>query len=184
VALARLTLHGANFLLLDEPTNHLDLASQEILEDVLRNFPGTVLLVSHDRYLVQALATHVWRVDGEELRAYEGAYEDYQRLRAIEEGRQPAAADEAAERAVAADRDRERMREERRQRKAAEKQAEQMAALENRIGALEAKLASLSTQLEAASLAGDVGKIHSLGVTYEATEAELHQVMGAWAEVV
>ena len=75
------------------------------------------------------------------------------------------------------------MREERRQRKAAEKQAEQTAALESRISALEAKMASLSTQLEAASLAGDVGKIHSLGVTYEVTETELHRVMGEWAEV-
>jgi ATP-binding cassette subfamily F protein 3 len=176
-------LQGANFLLLDEPTNHLDLASQEILEDVLRNFPGTVLLVSHDRYLVQALATHIWRVAGDELRAYEGNYEDYQRLRAGEEGRQPDAADEAAERAAATERDRERMREERRQRKAAEKQAEQTALLESQIDALEVKLASLSTQLEAASLAGDVGKIHSLGVAYEATEAELHRVMGEWAEV-
>jgi ATP-binding cassette subfamily F protein 3 len=87
VALARLTLQGANFLLLDEPTNHLDIASQEILENVLRRFPGTVLLVSHDRYLVQALATHIWRVDGDELRAYEGNYTDYLRLREAEADR-------------------------------------------------------------------------------------------------
>ena len=81
VALARLTLQGANLLLLDEPTNHLDLASQEILEDVLSQFPGTILLVSHDRYLVQALATHIWRVAGDELRVYKGNYEEYLRLR-------------------------------------------------------------------------------------------------------
>ena len=56
VALARLTLEGANLLLLDEPTNHLDIQSQEVLEDVLRSFPGTVLLVTHDRYLVEAVA--------------------------------------------------------------------------------------------------------------------------------
>ncbi len=85
VALARLTLQGANFLLLDEPTNHLDIASQEILEDVLQRFAGTILLVSHDRYLVQALASHIWRVTGEELRAYKGNYDEYLRLRAVEE---------------------------------------------------------------------------------------------------
>jgi hypothetical protein len=75
------------------------------------------------------------------------------------------------------------MREERRQRKAAEKLAEQAAALEARIHALEAGLATLSTQLEVASLAGDVGRIHSLGVTYEETEAELRRVMAEWAEM-
>ena len=84
VALARLTLQGANFLLLDEPTNHLDITSQEILEDVLRQFPGTVLLVSHDRYLVQSIATHIWRVDGDALRAYKGNYQDYLRFREAE----------------------------------------------------------------------------------------------------
>ena len=84
VALARLTLQGSNFLLLDEPTNHLDLASQEILEEVLGHFPGTVLLVSHDRYLVQALATHIWRVAGNELRADKGNYTEYQRQVALE----------------------------------------------------------------------------------------------------
>jgi ATP-binding cassette subfamily F protein 3 len=184
VALARLTLQGANFLLLDEPTNHLDLASQEVLEDVLRRFPGTILLVTHDRYLVQALATHIWRVAGDELRAYKGNYEEYLRQRASEEGRQiEATTPEVAERAAEVERDRERMREERRQRKATEKLAEQSAALERQIHELEARLSGLSTQLEAASLAGDVGKIHSLGVTYEATEAELRRTMAAWAEL-
>ena len=63
VALAKLTMENANFLLLDEPTNHLDILSQEVLEDVLTSFPGTILFVSHDRYLIDALATHVWAVE-------------------------------------------------------------------------------------------------------------------------
>ena len=63
VALAKLTLIGANFLMLDEPTNHLDIPSQENLENVLSNFSGTVLLVSHDRYFVDALATHTWALE-------------------------------------------------------------------------------------------------------------------------
>jgi len=179
VALARLTLHGANLLLLDEPTNHLDLDTQEILEQVLRQFPGTILLVTHDRYLVQALATHIWRVAGDELSAYKGNYEVYLRQRAAEaEAKvEVKAEDEAPEY------DRERAREERRQRKAAERLAEQAMAMEQEIHALEAKLSTLGVQLEAASLAGDVGKIHSLGLTYEATEAELHRVMHEWAEL-
>jgi len=64
-----LALHPANFLLLDEPTNHLDIEAQEMLEDTLRAFPGTVLMVSHDRYLIDRLATQVWELrDGEPIR--------------------------------------------------------------------------------------------------------------------
>jgi ATP-binding cassette subfamily F protein 3 len=185
VALARLTLQGANFLLLDEPTNHLDLDSQEILEEVLREFPGTVLLVSHDRYLVQALATHVWRVAGEELRAYKGNYEEYLRQREAEQAprvesetvQTPAGADNGR------DEDRERAREERRLRKAAEKQAEQAAIIESRITALEETLAGLSAELEGASLAGDVGRVQALGTRYASIEAELSEMLSEWAEV-
>jgi ATP-binding cassette subfamily F protein 3 len=189
VALARLTLQGANFLLLDEPTNHLDLASQEILEDVLRRFPGTVLLVSHDRYLVQALATHVWRVAGDELRAYKGNYEEYLRQRAAEqasaEGRAvpPKAPQSSAEGIDNRNGDREHAREERRLRKAAERQAEQAAALESGIRALEKTLARLSAELEAASLAGDVATVQSLGVQYQTTDAALGQMLSEWAEL-
>jgi ATP-binding cassette, subfamily F, member 3 len=185
VALARLTLQGANFLLLDEPTNHLDLASQEILEDVLREFPGTVLLVSHDRYLVQALATHIWRVAGDELRAYKGNYEEYLRQRAAEQALQVSieTPPPPTGRNDSRDGDRERAREERRLRKAAEKQAEQAAAIESGIRTLEANLAWLSAELEAASLAGDVAKVQALGMQYQSTDAELSQMLSAWAEL-
>ena len=76
LALACLALQGANLLLLDEPTNHLDLPSQEILQRILVEFNGTVLLVSHDRYLVDAVATQVWEAHPEEksLATYRGNY--------------------------------------------------------------------------------------------------------------
>jgi ATP-binding cassette subfamily F protein 3 len=185
VALARLTLQGANFLLLDEPTNHLDLDTQEILEQVLKQFPGSVLLVTHDRWIAQSLATQVWRVDGDEMRAYKGNYEEYLKLRALEaEGALPGAnRNDAAREKAQLEADRERAREERRQRKAAEKRAEQAAAMEARIHELESRLGQLSNQLEAASIAGDVAKVHRLGVEYQQTDAELHRVMSEWAEL-
>jgi ATP-binding cassette subfamily F protein 3 len=76
LALACLALQGANLLLLDEPTNHLDLPSQEILQRILVEFNGTVLLVSHDRYLVDAVATQVWEAQPEEktLATFRGNY--------------------------------------------------------------------------------------------------------------
>ncbi len=79
LALARLALQGANLLLLDEPTNHLDLPSQEILQRVLTEFGGTILLVSHDRYLIDAMASQVWEVVPNErrLRTFKGTYSEY-----------------------------------------------------------------------------------------------------------
>jgi len=79
--------------------------------------------------------------------------------------------------------DRERAREERRQRKAAERRAEAAAAMERQIHALEGRLAGLSTQLEAASLAGDVARVHRLGIEYQQTDADLHRIMAEWAEL-
>jgi ATP-binding cassette subfamily F protein 3 len=86
LALAKLVLSGANLLLLDEPTTHLDLPSQEALQSALAVFPGTILLVTHDRYLVEALATQVWLVDdaGGRLRVYPGGYFHFQAARAAE----------------------------------------------------------------------------------------------------
>jgi ATP-binding cassette, subfamily F, member 3 len=62
LALAILAAQGANFLLLDEPTNHLDIPAQEVLQAVLERYDGTILLVSHDRYLVSHLATQIWAI--------------------------------------------------------------------------------------------------------------------------
>lgn len=79
LALACLALQGSNLLLLDEPTNHLDLPSQEILQTVLADFRGTILLVSHDRYLIDALATQIWEVEPKNraLTSFKGTYSEY-----------------------------------------------------------------------------------------------------------
>ena len=82
LALSLLALEGANFLLLDEPTNHLDIPSQEVLQEVLEEFNGTILLVSHDRYLVDRLATEIWSLEGGELRVYPANYQAYLAQRA------------------------------------------------------------------------------------------------------
>ena len=79
LALAKLSLTDANLLLLDEPSNHLDIASQEILQTVLADFNGTIILVSHDRYLIDALATQIWFIDDREqsLEIFKGNYTEY-----------------------------------------------------------------------------------------------------------
>ena len=73
--------HTPNVLILDEPTNHLDIESREALEDALRAFPGAILLVSHDRALLDAVGTRTVAVEDRALRSYEGGWPEYVRVR-------------------------------------------------------------------------------------------------------
>ncbi|MBX9602142.1 MAG: ABC-F family ATP-binding cassette domain-containing protein [Bryobacteraceae bacterium] len=81
-ALARLLLQPSNFLLLDEPTNHLDMRAKDVLLESLADFGGTVVLVSHDRYFIDKLATRVFEVEGGAVTPYPGNYEEYLRRKA------------------------------------------------------------------------------------------------------
>ncbi len=76
-ALLRLLMHPANFLLLDEPTNHLDMRAKDILLEALAAYTGTVVLVSHDRYFIDKLATRVFEIGDGRVEIYPGNYEDY-----------------------------------------------------------------------------------------------------------
>ena len=77
VILSKLVYSKANFLILDEPTNHLDIASVEVLEDALAEFPGTILFASHDRYLLTRVANRIIELDNGEIRFYPGGFEYY-----------------------------------------------------------------------------------------------------------
>ena len=81
LSLAMLVGSGANVLILDEPTNHLDLESREALEEALRTFPGAVLLVSHDRALLDAVGSRTVAFEGTALRNYSGGWAEYMRAR-------------------------------------------------------------------------------------------------------
>jgi ATP-binding cassette subfamily F protein 3 len=81
LSLAILVQSGANLLILDEPTNHLDVESREALEDALRSFPGTVLLVSHDRALLDAVGTRTIAIEDGTLHSYAGGWAEYVRVR-------------------------------------------------------------------------------------------------------
>jgi ATP-binding cassette, subfamily F, member 3 len=82
LGLAVVVASGANFLVLDEPTNHLDLASREALEEALEAFPGTVLLVTHDRALLDAVAHRTAAIEEGTINTYDGGWADYQEARA------------------------------------------------------------------------------------------------------
>jgi len=85
VAIARILLVPANLLLLDEPTHHLDLAGKEVLEDALTQYPGAVVVVTHDRSLMASLATRVIEIRDGRVIPYPGGYEDYESARLARE---------------------------------------------------------------------------------------------------
>ncbi len=101
-ALARLLLRPSNFLLLDEPTNHLDLRAKDVLLESLREYSGTLVFVSHDRYFIDRLATRIFEAADGTVRVYPGNYEDYLWRKSAEAGEKAAPASPAEAPAVEA----------------------------------------------------------------------------------
>jgi ATP-binding cassette subfamily F protein 3 len=171
LALAKLSLTKANLLLLDEPTNHLDIPAQEILQEVLAQYQGTILLVSHDRYLIDALATQIWHVNPDEtyLRIFEGSYSQYQAILEDERAKQITASPKVAEDA-------------RYQQKQAANQEKhlrkRMEALEEQITQLEDKLAGLARKLETPPAQTDL--VEQLGIEYVDTQNEINCLVMEW----
>jgi ATP-binding cassette subfamily F protein 3 len=77
VAFAKLILSGANLLVLDEPTNYMDIGSREKIEQVLGEFEGSIIFVTHDRYFIKELANRIFVIEDRGLRCYDGGYEYY-----------------------------------------------------------------------------------------------------------
>lgn len=195
LALAILAVTGANFLLLDEPTNHLDIPSQEVLQAVLEKYDGTIVLVSHDRYLVNQLATQIWAIEPEEaqLTVFEGSYEAY--LLKREEAAQAAAeqaereatspsldwlaemetfvppevADDVAEVLPSAKRPKQKQKKVKSRRGAS--------ALELEIQNAEIWLDKLEQELEAARAEGDEAQIEWLEDEYDTAVRDLEELM-------
>jgi ATP-binding cassette subfamily F protein 3 len=181
LALAVLALEGANFLLLDEPTNHLDIPAQEMLQDVLERFDGTILLVSHDRYLVDRLASQIWYLEDGRLRVFKGSYQDYlddrdRALTAMRESAQAASAEEReavkqAAKHISANGNRQK------------KRTERIREIEGEISRLETTLDELSKQLQRAGEKEAFDKMQSLGLEYASTEAQLEALMNEWEKL-
>ncbi len=165
LALARLILQGANLLLLDEPTNHLDIPSQEALQQALHVFPGTVLLVSHDRYLIEALAEQVWVISPDEksLQVVSGGYSAY-----VEHRQAQKAKDDR--------KDPEPSREP--QRAASKAPRVDMHKLEARISTLEEELENITIEMDL--FKEDVEKVIALGERYAKVEQALDEALLLW----
>ena len=174
LALAKLALQDTNLLLLDEPTNHLDIPSQEILQAVLDEYPGTILLVTHDRYLIDALATQIWEVNPDEsqLVVFKGTYSQMKEEREKEAARLAAELVEAGSEKKSKRSNRSPEAKEERRRQA------QMQELENQIAELESKLDKLGKQLE--DPPEDPAEVAKLGKQYTSVQREMDEKLGEW----
>ena len=146
LALALLVASGANFLVLDEPTNHLDLESREALETALEAFPGTLLIVSHDRALLDAVPDRIVAIEERSLRSYDGGWADLTRERSARKQAAPASASASASEV---EKPRTRPpRHEPRQPSELERLEQTIASTEMRVAELEAKLATDWTNMD------------------------------------
>jgi ATP-binding cassette subfamily F protein 3 len=173
LALLKLTMGRNNLLVLDEPTNHLDVEMIEALEEALAAFEGTLLLVSHDRRFLDAVADTIWEVRDGRFTAYDGDWEHYVRKRR---------ARREAGRTSGKPREQERPRASERSGPSRWQLERELEALEGRIGLLEAELDHLGSQL-ADPDALELHQLAEVGERHAAREDELLTAMQRWEEI-
>ncbi len=188
IALAMLMLGRANLLILDEPTNHLDVESIEALEDAIEEYPGTVLLVSHDREMLRALTTRVWVLHERRVTDFDGGFAEWETVSAE---RQHAASVKAAEDEALRRVDEKRKTARRDDSRARDTKAAMRAArqrvteLETEIQSIESRIGSLTAELEDPALytrGGGVERARTLGAELEDRRRALERTLDAWGK--
>ncbi|MFN2520100.1 MAG: ABC-F family ATP-binding cassette domain-containing protein [Candidatus Limnocylindria bacterium] len=190
LALARLAAREANLLVLDEPTNHLDVAAREALELVLEEYQGTMLVVSHDRYFIDRLATELWVIASGSLSRFEGNWSAYQRARVAAQAgtataRATAQAGPAAARTAArGSAGTPPARAARGRGEAARPPAHAPRAsadIEARIAAMEDQVKALQARIEEIAASGNYLETRRIGREYEDLDASLRVLYEEWA---
>ena len=180
LALAKLALEDTNLLLLDEPTNHLDIPSQEVLQSVLDSYKGTILLVTHDRYLVDALATQIWEIDPDEsqMTTFDGTYSQMKEEREKEAAR---LSPQQVEKVDTRNANIEARKAKSRETKEERRRVAQLQELENKIAELESTLANLGAQLESPFVKPD--EVRKIGTEYERVQREMDEKLDEWEKM-
>jgi ATP-binding cassette subfamily F protein 3 len=171
VALAKLMLDDAGLLLLDEPTNHLDIPAQEMLEEALQDFEGTIVFVSHDRYFIDAIATRLWVVDQGTVATHLGNYTDLERSR-----------QRAGRLMVAPEPEPTPRRDRRREVGAAAGTVAPAAGVEQQIGELEAEIRRLEEQLADHQTYDDPARVTQLAKAHEDASRRLRALYQEWEQ--
>ena len=183
VALAKLTLQGSNFLVLDEPTNHLDLQSRQFLEEILGEFEGTLLFVSHDRYFIDSLATKVWVIEDGVLIPYLGNYTEYRtrkRPLVLEIPPSPRSngkrASSVAKSAASASPSSNKLT----GKKSSKVTVRTVEDVERDIEKAEAHIKAVEDELSEAALHGDAAQLTRLAADYEQAKALVEELLAEW----
>ncbi|HYC81363.1 MAG TPA: ABC-F family ATP-binding cassette domain-containing protein [Solirubrobacterales bacterium] len=174
LSLAILVASGANVLVLDEPTNHLDIESREALEDALIEFEGAILLVSHDRALLEAVGSRTLSCEDGELSSFPGGWAEYQRRRDEREEERQSAASGAKRAASGGGRRRAGSR------KPAQQAARKAAKLEERIAKAEAELAALEEELSDPTAWASPGRAERASERHAAAKAKVAELYAEW----
>lgn len=173
VALLKLMLSGANLLLLDEPTNHLDIKSREALENALLGYDGTMLVVSHDRYLINKLATRIFRMTDCGIKTFNGNYDYY-----LEHFVEKQEVKEKAEKPKVNDYKLRKQKEsELRKLKSA------IARCENEINSLDEEIAQTEKKLEKPENMADYEKIAEITTALDELHNKQNKLMSEWEEM-
>lgn len=182
ISLAKLMLSNANFLILDEPTNHLDIVSKEILEQALRDYTGTVLYVSHDRYFINQTATRILELTNQNLVNYIGNYDYYlEKKEELTNIYAPAAGSEVRQQEESSVKlDWKAQKEEQaRQRK----RENDLKKTEARIEELETRDGEIDEELSLPEVATDAARCIALSKEKAEIQAELEQLYEKWEEL-
>lgn len=182
---AMMSLDRANVLILDEPTNHLDMMTKEVLENALAEFEGTIILVSHDRYLLNKVADRIIEITPDEVNSYEGNFDAYyaaytekqQALQAAENAQAQAAAKAAYEQG------KQQSHRSKQQRAADAKRRERIRQLENEIEQTEQLIAQLEQEIASPKIASDYALINEKCSLLDTARNELEEKMDEWAEL-
>lgn len=182
---AIMALNRGNVLVLDEPTNHLDLSTKEVLEDALAEFGGTIILVSHDRYLLNKVASRIIEIKHDEANSYEGNFDAYSE--AVNAARQLKMQSEAeikrAEEEKAYKENKARQYRSKEQRAADAQKRNRIRELEKEIEDTEVLIFELENAISDPEIASDYSKMSEKCKELEEAKTALDQKMDEWAEL-
>ncbi|MCU6704960.1 Uncharacterized ABC transporter ATP-binding protein YheS [uncultured Ruminococcus sp.] len=182
---AIMALNRGNVLVLDEPTNHLDLSTKEMLEDALAEFGGTIILVSHDRYLLNKVASRIIEIKHDEVNSYEGNFDAYSE--AVNAARQLKMQSEAeikrAEEEKAYKENKARQYRSKEQRAADAQKRNRIRELEKEIEGTEVLIFELENAISDPEIASDYSKMSEKCKELEEAKTALDQKMDEWAEL-
>ena len=174
--LAVICLAKSNVLILDEPTNHLDLATKEVLEAALQEFTGTLIMVSHDRYLLDRVPTRIWELEGGQLRQYKGRYTDY--LRTVSGKPEPKTEEKPEKKPEQSGYSKGKE-----QRRADAQRRREYAETEKLVAQLEAEVWSLEQQIASPEAAADYLLLQDLCAQVEEKRDALSRAEDRWLEL-